>query len=197
VLYSNPWKMGIGPLLYVVGAISAPAQTFTTLFNFDGTNGFGPDGLLQARDGNFDGITEQAQDLTTLYQFREQPSALTACTDSAHPNSGIMLGTDGNHGIPCTFTLLSFLSRPIAAEATNFHFGSPNSIVAGGVSRRHKASLSGAGDCSGKWMGSLCRGEAARVSMGAFCRKVSYGAPHCQDHFAVRISWSITESILC
>jgi uncharacterized repeat protein (TIGR03803 family) len=46
-------------LLWATAAASLPAQTFTTLFNFDGMNGMGPSaGLVQGTDGNFYGTTE-------------------------------------------------------------------------------------------------------------------------------------------
>jgi uncharacterized repeat protein (TIGR03803 family) len=38
-------------------AVTSPAQSFTTLLSFDGTNGAYPGGLVQGADGNFYGIT--------------------------------------------------------------------------------------------------------------------------------------------
>jgi hypothetical protein len=46
-----------------VGLIHAPAQTFTTLFNFNGANGANPNGvsLFQGTDANLYGTTCTAQ----------------------------------------------------------------------------------------------------------------------------------------
>jgi uncharacterized repeat protein (TIGR03803 family) len=44
-------------LLYASASITSPAQTFTTLQSFDGTDGQGPFALLEGTDGNFYGIT--------------------------------------------------------------------------------------------------------------------------------------------
>jgi uncharacterized repeat protein (TIGR03803 family) len=88
-----------------VAAIASPAQTFTTLANFDGTDGVNPyAGLVQGTDGNFYGTTFQggadggyqgtvfkvtpAGTLTTLHSF--------AGTDGAFPYAGLIQGTDGN-----------------------------------------------------------------------------------------------------
>ena len=43
--------------VFMAAAIAAPAQTFNTVFTFDGTNGAGPRALIQATDGNFYGTT--------------------------------------------------------------------------------------------------------------------------------------------
>src|SRR5271165_623716 len=81
-------------------AISAPAQTLTTLASFDGSNGLNPDGsLLQATDGNFYGTTSSGSGnlgtvfkmtpsgtLTTLYEFCLQSN----CPDGAAPTGGLV-----------------------------------------------------------------------------------------------------------
>ncbi len=91
-------------------AITAPchAQTYTTLVNFNGTNGaapyYGP--LVQGRDGNLWGTTSgggangvgaifkmtPAGTLTTVYSFCAQ----TNCADGYYPVAGLLLGKDGN-----------------------------------------------------------------------------------------------------
>ena len=89
-------------------AIASQAQTFTTLWNFDGNNGaqpgFGP--LTQGTDGNLYGTTKAggiynlgtvfkmtpAGTLTTIYTFCFQ----NRCPDGAQPEAGLLLGTDGN-----------------------------------------------------------------------------------------------------
>jgi uncharacterized repeat protein (TIGR03803 family) len=90
-------------LLWAAGAIALPAQTFTTLHSFSGTDGSAPDGApVQGTDGNFyataysggangDGtvfkITPSGT-LTTIHSFD--------LTDGQAPASGLVLGTDGN-----------------------------------------------------------------------------------------------------
>lgn len=90
-------------LLCAATPIALPAQTFTTLVNFDfSTNGGNPSGvLIQGTDGNFYGTTNQggvngfgtifkmtpAGMLTTLHNFNN--------TDGASPN-GLVQATNGN-----------------------------------------------------------------------------------------------------
>jgi uncharacterized repeat protein (TIGR03803 family) len=80
-------------LLFCMGsAIAAPAQTFTTLVEFDNTNGASPQvGLIQGLDGNIYGATTgsrpsvnstlfkitPAGELTTLYTFCAQTNGGT------------------------------------------------------------------------------------------------------------------------
>ena len=86
--------------------IAAPAQNvfFTTLANFDETNGSDPtSALVQGSDGNFYGTTgaggnyddgtvfkmTPAGTLTTLYSFQ-------GGSDGAYPFAGLVQGMDGN-----------------------------------------------------------------------------------------------------
>ena len=87
-----------------------PGGSLTTLYSFcaqaNCTDGSQPVGLVQARDGNFYGATENggannqgtffritpSGTLTTLYNFCSQ----TNCTDGGEPMSAPIQGTDGN-----------------------------------------------------------------------------------------------------
>ena len=94
----------VGFLLVSMG--NTPAQTLTTLANFNGSNGDNPDGpLIQASDGNFYGTTSSGVGfngsifkmtpggtLTSLYEFCLQPN----CTDGAFPTGGLVQAADGN-----------------------------------------------------------------------------------------------------
>jgi len=90
-------------LLCAASAISSPAQTFTSLASFNGTNGASPEGILvQGVDGNYYGTTygggasgdgtvfkiTAAGTLTTLHSFNG--------TDGKEPQGGLVLATDGN-----------------------------------------------------------------------------------------------------
>jgi uncharacterized repeat protein (TIGR03803 family) len=115
-------KFGLSTMVCIVlvfcaaTAIAAPAPTFTTLVNFDGTNGAFPlTSLVQGADGNFYGTANQggpsrlscAQDglgcgtvfkitptgtLTTLYNFCVQGP----CIHGGLPMGALVLATDGN-----------------------------------------------------------------------------------------------------
>jgi uncharacterized repeat protein (TIGR03803 family) len=87
--------------LFIVGcvvAIGAEGQTFTTLVNFDGTNGEYPYGdLIQGTDGNFYGVTGDtvfkmtpSGVLTTLHNFCLQGNC------AGGPQGPLVQGTDGS-----------------------------------------------------------------------------------------------------
>jgi hypothetical protein len=98
-------------LLWLATAVTLHAQTFTTLLDFDGTDGSEPlsMSLVQGRDGDLYGttfyggandgcsagyygcgtvfkITTEGQ-IKSLYSFCSAPN----CTDGALPNSGLIL----------------------------------------------------------------------------------------------------------
>jgi uncharacterized repeat protein (TIGR03803 family) len=105
-------KLNCGKRAYVVvllcaaTAIASPAQTFTTLHSFDGTDGSNPVGaLVQATDGNLYGTTSGGGANADGTVFRITPSGtLTTLhsfdnTDGRNPNaliqdtSGTLYGT--------------------------------------------------------------------------------------------------------
>lgn len=155
-------QFGFGEIACIVGvfcvaaAIASPAQTFSTVLVFDGTDGADvPAALIQGIDGNFYGVTENAGNphggtvfmiapsgkLTTLHDFCSE----TNCADGEYPTgalvqtvNGTLYGTTMYGGAnddgsvfeitpPGEFTTLySFCS------ATNCSDGSvPNGIVLG------------------------------------------------------------------
>jgi uncharacterized repeat protein (TIGR03803 family) len=101
-----------------------PEGAFTTLHSFDGSDGDGPNGLVQGSDGNFYGTTSAAGAygngtvfkmtpagmVTALYSFCSQEN----CADGSGPVAGLVQATDGNFygttygggGVPtnCTFS---------------------------------------------------------------------------------------------
>jgi uncharacterized repeat protein (TIGR03803 family) len=100
-------------MIYVLAAFwlnasaALPAQTYTTLLQFDNADGLGPNGpLIQATDGNLYGTTVGGGTngfgtafkitldgkLTTLYSF----CSLAGCADGEEPTSGLIQGIDGN-----------------------------------------------------------------------------------------------------
>ncbi len=104
------WKLRIVTVAVILLglAVAASAQTFTSLAEFNGTNGSNPfyDPMVQARDGNLYGTTQSGGTNFTGSVFRVTPSGTitplysfcsqTDCTDGAYPIGGLMLGTDGN-----------------------------------------------------------------------------------------------------
>jgi hypothetical protein len=82
-------------------AVALPAQTFTTLFSFGGTDGGSPEAVLvQGTDGNFHGTTYDGTvfkitpggTLTTLYTFCV---LIPSCPDGIQPLAGTVQATNG------------------------------------------------------------------------------------------------------
>jgi uncharacterized repeat protein (TIGR03803 family) len=93
--------------LFAATAITSPAQVFTALANFGGSNGSNPfAGLVQGFDGNFYGTTyyggannsgtvfkiTPAGKLITLYRFCAQ----SGCADGAHPSASLVQASNGD-----------------------------------------------------------------------------------------------------
>ena len=102
------WRTACAVFLFsAIMAIVSSAQTFTTLADFNVSNGAFPSGsLVQGTDGNFYGTTlsggangdgtvfkiTSSGTLTTLYSFCSQ----TNCSDGTSPFAGLVQGSDGN-----------------------------------------------------------------------------------------------------
>lgn len=93
-------------MFVLLAALAVSAQTFTSLVDFNGTDGLYPIGYLaQGTDGNFYGVTSgggasgygtifrltPAGELTTIYNFCAQPN----CADGTYPEGGLLLTSGG------------------------------------------------------------------------------------------------------
>jgi len=121
-----------------------PSGTLTTLYTFGCSqincpDGLGPNGLVQATDGNFYGTTAgtyvlpnygtvfkmtPSGQLTTLYNFCSQSS----CADGAFPGAGLIQATDGNFygttsGANTPFYGTVFRITPSGTLTTLYMFG--------------------------------------------------------------------------
>jgi uncharacterized repeat protein (TIGR03803 family) len=94
-------------VLCAMTTISLSAQTFTTLFSFDGSHGKIPYAALnQGTDGNLYGTTASGGANNAGTVFKVSPSgahitlysfcAQSGCVDGKTPQAGVVQGTDGN-----------------------------------------------------------------------------------------------------
>jgi uncharacterized repeat protein (TIGR03803 family) len=82
----------------------SPAQTFTTLLSFDGTNGANPEfvSLVQGVDGDLYGTTSNGGANTFGTVFKATPAGLLTTlhnfdgADGAEAEAGLVLAIDGN-----------------------------------------------------------------------------------------------------
>jgi len=85
-------------VILAASTIAAPAQTYTTLVSFNGTDGANPEyaPLVQGRDGNFYGTTRGASAYTgTAFRVTAQ-GKMTPLAVLAQPYAGLVLATNGN-----------------------------------------------------------------------------------------------------
>lgn len=107
----NVWKQACFVFLLCAGTtIGSHAQTFTTILNFDGTNGSDSlAGLVQGTDGNFYGTTflggrsQFCQRCGTAFRISKMGDLIShnfcaqaGCTDGRNPHAALLLATDGN-----------------------------------------------------------------------------------------------------
>ena len=106
----NGWKMNSAALLLLsaLSAICGHAQTFTTLLNFDGTDGAYPAfmSLVQGPDGDLYGTTESGGNCASCGTvFRVSETGMLSshdfckplgCIDGSGPSGGLTLTTNGN-----------------------------------------------------------------------------------------------------
>jgi uncharacterized repeat protein (TIGR03803 family) len=102
----SPKRASAVSVLCVASDALAPAQTFTSLFSFHGSDGQTPNGgLVQATNGDFYGTTATAGGYGRGTVFGITPSGELAtlyncthagCTDGSEPSSGLIQATDGD-----------------------------------------------------------------------------------------------------
>ena len=98
---STGWKTVCAVFLFcAAAAIGSSAQTFTTLVQFNGSNGASPTQLLQGMNGNFYGTTETGDSPGTVFEMT--PSGVVATlyafsggSDGKFP-AGMVLANSGN-----------------------------------------------------------------------------------------------------
>jgi len=104
---NRPFVISASFFLVLLAAMASPAQTLTTILNFNLRDGADPPAApIQATDGYLYGTTNGGAStgygtvfkmstegtLTTLYVFCSQPG----CADGAEPDAGLVQGVDGN-----------------------------------------------------------------------------------------------------
>lgn len=133
-----------------------PAGVVTTLVSFDGTNGFAPDSLVQAADGDFYGTTLYSSDFGqgngTAFKMNRQGrlTALATFPDrNSQPEGGLLQASDGNFygttlrggsagkGSVFQLTPAGALSTLVSFTSTNFGGDKLNHVVQGSDGNLH------------------------------------------------------------
>jgi len=166
-----------------------PAGALTTLVNFDGTNGSGPQaGLVQGSDGNFYGTTSgsgsgggtvfkmtPAGTLTTLVNFDS--------TNGWNPIAGLVQGSDGNfygttagggssnYGTVFKMTPAGDLTTLVSFNSANGSF--PNELVQGSDGYLYGTTSEGGSTPEGQFAGG---GQIFRLRMGPSVATVPAGS---------------------
>jgi uncharacterized repeat protein (TIGR03803 family) len=86
-------------LILAATLVAAPAQTFTSLVSFNGTNGVNPmyAPLVQGRDRKFYGTTRGAGgDTGTIFNVTAKAKLTTLAFLASQPYAGLVLATDGS-----------------------------------------------------------------------------------------------------
>jgi uncharacterized repeat protein (TIGR03803 family) len=82
---------------FLVAAIASTAQTFTTIANFNGSDGSAPySGLVQGSDGNFYGTATNGGANNTGDVFTVTPRAFPEYAPLIQATDGNFFGTTGN-----------------------------------------------------------------------------------------------------
>jgi uncharacterized repeat protein (TIGR03803 family) len=119
--------------LWLCASGSLPAQTFTTLLAFNGSNGSDPRGLVQGTDGNLYGTTFASGRSQNGTIFKITPSGtFTTLHTGGRFDAGLILGTDENfYGTSESGGTLGygwiFKITPSGTLTTLYNFGPPPS----------------------------------------------------------------------
>ncbi|MGH9431956.1 MAG: choice-of-anchor tandem repeat GloVer-containing protein, partial [Terriglobia bacterium] len=97
----GPWVLTMVLLIVATGVPAARAQTYTDLFNFDGTHGAGPSNpgiLAQGRDGSLYGTAPSGGSQGGGVAFRVTVGGTPRVMHdfATRPDSGLTLGEDGD-----------------------------------------------------------------------------------------------------
>jgi uncharacterized repeat protein (TIGR03803 family) len=136
-------------LLWATAAVALPAQTFTTLYSFNGTDGEYPAGLVQGTDGSFFGTTqyggannECTYGCGTVFKITPRGTLTMLLsfdgTDGELPSAALVLATNGDFygstfygGSPGSGTVYKI--TPIGTLTTLSSFDGTDGVGPGGT----------------------------------------------------------------